>query len=103
MGVIPFVKRYFFWIVIVFMGIIVSLFGIWGYHIYVTNHSKPHTMFDIVYVTLQLFVLESGHLDDSIPWQFEIARFLAPIIAGWAVIKALTEMFGKQTKFMSKN
>ncbi|MBN2088150.1 NAD-binding protein, partial [candidate division KSB1 bacterium] len=59
----------------------------------------PHTWCDFFYLPLQLFVLEGGNLTGSIPWQFEVARFLAPVLPIWAIIKTLLLLFQKQIKF----
>ena len=89
-------KRYIFWIVIAFMGIVAFAIGMWGYSIYLPNRSHTPSVFDMAYVSIQLFVLESGNLGGTIPWQFELARFLAPLVAAWAIVLAFTEILRKQ-------
>ena len=94
MGVTPFLRRYFFSIVIALFVIVASFLGAWGYAIYAGINGKSDTWCDIAYITLQLFVLESGNPGGSIPWQFEVARFLAPVVAAWAIFKTIAAILG---------
>ncbi len=51
---------------------------------------------DILYQIIQLFVLNMDPKISHLNWQLEIARWLAPFIAGSAAAKALASIFWKQ-------
>jgi hypothetical protein len=48
---------------------------------------------DLLVRTVQLFVLESNAVEPPVPWQLEIARFLAPAVAVYAAIAAVVALF----------
>jgi voltage-gated potassium channel Kch len=56
---------------------------------------------DALYGSLQLFVLESGPLESPIPLSLEIARWLAPAVAGYAAVRAALVLFRDQFQRMS--
>lgn len=47
---------------------------------------------DAAYMSLKDFVLENDE-KPPLPWQLEVARYLAPAVAGWATISALGLLF----------
>ena len=51
---------------------------------------------DLLYRTLQLFVLEFNQRAKETPWPLEAARWLGAIIAGIALFKAAEEIFHRQ-------
>jgi voltage-gated potassium channel Kch len=51
-----------------------------------------------VYKSLQLFALESGAVDGSLPWQLEVARFAAPLLAAFAIVQTLAAVFRAQVE-----
>ena len=52
---------------------------------------------ELLYRSLQLFVLESGAVQDtSVPLSLQIARILAPALAAYAAIRAIVLLFGEQ-------
>jgi voltage-gated potassium channel Kch len=44
---------------------------------------------DHVYRTLQLFVFESGDLSGAIPWQLEVTRVFAPLLAAYSAVRSV--------------
>lgn len=58
------------------------------------------------YRALQLFVLESGSgldqpgsgLDQPVPMTLQVARFLAPMVAAWAIVAAVLSLFRDQLR-----
>jgi RyR domain/TrkA-N domain len=62
-------------------GLILAL-GAWGYA------RADEALLDAVYRSLQLFVLETAQGIGSDNWQTEVARYLAPAIAGYVVVRA---------------
>src|ERR1700730_12303866 len=47
---------------------------------------------DPAYMSLKDFVLENDE-QPGLPWRLEVARYLAPAVAGWATISALGLLF----------
>jgi TrkA-N domain/RyR domain len=52
-----------------------------------------HSLTESLYRAVQLFVLEGGSGNGTIPLSLEIARWLAPFIAGYAAVRALVIVF----------
>jgi RyR domain-containing protein/TrkA family protein len=64
--------------------------GYVGMYSYLTLHAEfAHSPLDVLYSTLQLFVLEPPPLDaeDPLPWTLQFARFAAPAVAIYALIE----------------
>jgi hypothetical protein len=53
---------------------------------------------DVVYLALRLFPLESGDVEPPVPWELNVARFLAPAVALSAALQALAAVFSEQLK-----
>ncbi|MBN1567641.1 MAG: NAD-binding protein [Acidobacteria bacterium] len=51
---------------------------------------------DILYVTFQLFIMESGNVPGPVSWELEIARLLAPVVPAWTVVIAAAILFRDQ-------
>lgn len=49
-----------------------------------------------VYRSLQLFVLDSGAVSGGVPWQLQVARFAAPLVAAYAIVQTLAAVFREQ-------
>lgn len=67
--------------------------GIWGFALGASE--EPTSVFDNVYQALQLFVL-GGNTAGALPWQLEVARFLAPAVAAYTATQALIAVFHEQ-------
>ncbi|MCX6580357.1 MAG: NAD-binding protein [Candidatus Aminicenantes bacterium] len=89
------------WWIILISAIVVSFFGLLGFAEYflLTNPPK-YTFLDILYHTLQLFVLNPGALPPPLNCKLEIARFLAPVIAGSTAIRAFIIIFREQNRLL---
>jgi hypothetical protein len=59
---------------------------------------EPGSFLDNLYRTLQLFIIHSGAVAQPVPWQLEIARFLAPAVAAGATLSALATLLGEQRR-----
>jgi hypothetical protein len=55
----------------------------------------PIERVDLLFRTAQLFVLQIS-VDPPMPWQLNFARILAPLVAGYAAIQALSELLADQ-------
>jgi hypothetical protein len=58
------------------------------------------SVWDSFHRSLQLFVLESGGVPPPIPWQLEVARFLAPAVTVAAAALALLSLFREQARLL---
>lgn len=76
------------------------ILGYIGFSNYDASLGESSSILDLLYLTLQLFTLESGALSGIIPWELEIARLLAPAIAAFAAFKALTIIFREQLQLI---
>ncbi len=53
---------------------------------------------DLLYLTLQLFPLQSGAVPPPISWELEVARLLAPAVAAYTAVQALAVIFYEQVQ-----
>jgi voltage-gated potassium channel Kch len=75
-----------------FIGLAVAalLLGYRGMEIYLASHpAVPQSPIDILYYSLQLFVLDADPLSEGghLPWQLQVARFAAPAATVFAVVE----------------
>jgi hypothetical protein len=61
---------------------------------------EPGTFLDKLYRSAQLFVLHSGDVPPPVPWQLEVARFLAPAVDAFATLGAVVALLGDQASGM---
>ena len=58
------------------------------------------SFWDRLHLSMQLFVLEGGSMDEPVPMTLDIARILAPVVAGAAAIVAIVAVFKEQVQAM---
>jgi siroheme synthase (precorrin-2 oxidase/ferrochelatase) len=58
------------------------------------------TFSDKLYLSLQLFVLQSGAVLPPVPWELDVARFLAPAVTAYATVSAVAAVLGEQVSGM---
>jgi len=90
-----FLQSYHWWIIII-AAIIVSFLGYLGFAEYFSVRKEAYSPLDILYRTLQLFVLNSGALPSPLNLKLEFARLLAPVIAGYTAARALATIYKEQ-------
>jgi len=81
------------WLVILGPAGLCALMGFLGFVEYFRCSGETPSRLDVFYLTLQLFTLESGAVDGPVPWQLQVARFLAPVAAFWSVFSGLAALF----------
>jgi len=70
------------------LWLLAFVLGLWGYCLLDTGNTE--TPCDVVYHTLQLYILSgSWEAGTPIPWQHEIARFLAPFVTTFTLVFAI--------------
>jgi Trk K+ transport system NAD-binding subunit len=67
--------------------------GAWGFHLHHAAVGQRSTWSDAIYLSLQLFTMNSGAVGGSVEWQLEVARFLAPLATAGAAARALAVFF----------
>ncbi|MDH3300013.1 MAG: NAD-binding protein [Acidimicrobiia bacterium] len=74
-------------------------FGVVGFREYFDGRNVDKSMLDLVYLSLQLFTLESGSVPEANPpWQLEVARLAAPTVSAVAVLAAVAVAFQDQLR-----
>lgn len=96
--------RGFQWPLLAIAAVLASGLGFVGFTEFFRTIGESRSPWDVLYLTIQLFTLESGSVSGPIPWQLQVARLLAPGVAGFAAIVALTVLFrehfdGFRTRF----
>jgi voltage-gated potassium channel Kch len=75
----PWLQRYR-WFVILGLAVVAFVLGYIGFDTSYRAIGEPQTVLDLVYRSIQLFVLESGSYVSPASWELEVARFLAPTL-----------------------
>jgi Trk K+ transport system NAD-binding subunit len=69
--------------------------GTIGFHEYYQRSGQATTWFTCIYLSLQLFVLNSGGVFGKLPVLLEISRFMAPAVTAGGILLAIWEPFYK--------
>jgi len=84
-------------IVLFFLSLIT---GFLGFQRYFIQQGESFTWVRSLYCSLQLFAFEGGDLRGHIPWELQLARFVAPLTAVMAFIVTLMEIFKDRFNLM---
>jgi hypothetical protein len=84
------------WYVVGALWLLAALLGYVGFHRLTVATGETRSPGDLFYLTLQLFVLESGSLAGPKGWELEVARLLAPAVAGYTAAQALAAVWTEQ-------
>lgn len=85
------------WLIIGALALASIGLGIVGFRNYWAATGQSRSFWDVLYLTLQLFTLESGSVyGPAVGWELEVARLLAPGIAAIAAVKAFALVFREQ-------
>lgn len=86
-----------FGVLLLLVGTVLSLaLGYTGFSQLPSVGGGMPTVWDRIYLTMQLFIAESGYVAMPAPWQLEVARILAPLVAAYAAVGALMLVFYEQ-------
>jgi TrkA-N domain/RyR domain len=88
------------WPAIAALFVAAVILGWIGFGRSMTALGQPGTFLDQLYLSLQLFVLQSGAVPPPVPWQLDVARFLAPTVTAYATLSAVATVFGEQVSGM---
>jgi hypothetical protein len=84
------------WLLLGAAWLVALVLGMFGFGHYAALHNQAHTFWDNFYLTLQLITLNSGGLDQPIPLELDLARFLLPGLTLAAAANALLGIFRQQ-------
>jgi len=87
------------WTLVGIAAVLSLYFGIMGFRDHFASAGESHSFFELLYRSLQLFIMESGAFSGAINWKLELARFLSPAIAAYAAICAFVLIFREQIHF----
>jgi hypothetical protein len=85
------------WLFVGSLALVVLALGLWGFTRYLTITGLPQeSVLTRLYLTVQLFTLESGGVSGNVPWQLDVARVAAPLVAAYAAVRAVVMVLGTQ-------
>ena len=86
------------WVIVIGLAAAAVLLGLIGFHKNLTAQGQTASPGQLLYLTVQLFTLESGAVSGPVSPELEIARFLAPLVAVFAVVRTLLALMSIQVK-----
>ena len=85
------------WLLLGGLALVALVLGYLGFRDYFDGVGVAKSTTDLFYVSLQLFVLESGSIPETgAPWQLEVARLAAPAVSATAVVSTLVVFFREE-------
>ncbi len=88
------------WPIIWILAAAAVALGYVGFARYYRATGEARSPVDLLYYALQLFPLQSGAVAGPVPWQLQVARFLAPLVGIYTAAQALAHIFGKQLQVL---
>jgi voltage-gated potassium channel Kch len=83
---------------LVIAGAVYLLLGYVGYRDYALARGLQWSLLDKLYLDLQLMVMQSGDLFGPLPWQLEMARFLAPLVPIGTAVRLISLLLRTQLR-----
>jgi len=85
------------------IGLAAIVLGVIGWREQLTDAGLPARPIDAVYLTIQLFTLQVSGVPDAngFPVTLQLARFVAPAVAGYAAFRALLAIFRESSQRLS--
>ncbi|MFW6135462.1 MAG: NAD-binding protein [Chloroflexota bacterium] len=84
------------WFVIGSLWLLALLLGYVGFARHFAALGERRSPFNLLYLTVQLFTLESGAVSAPVDWRLEVARWLAPAVAAYTALQTLALIFQEQ-------
>jgi voltage-gated potassium channel Kch len=83
------------------LGAVALTLGVIGFHKYFLLTGEHKSLATAIYNALWLFTIEPGNLVSPIPWELEVARWLSPAIAMYAILLGFAAIFRDQVRLLS--
>ena len=80
------------WPVLCGFGLLALGLGLWGFLLPPPGHGEVMDLPDAFYHSLELFRTHFSYPSHPLPWELQVARFLAPLVVGFAVLKAFVSV-----------
>jgi TrkA-N domain len=94
--------RNYEWSIIAGLWIASLCLGFWGFSLYFEETKQTRSVWDTLYVTLQLYTMESGSVSgEPVHWQLELARLLAPAATLYTALAAFALVFREQLQILT--
>lgn len=91
-----FLRTYWPWGLMLVLGSVAIALGYAGLAKHLAAAGEVRSPLELVYAILCLFVVETGDVSGSVPWELALARVLAPILPAWAIFRAAAIVFRDQ-------
>jgi voltage-gated potassium channel Kch len=88
------------WLVIGTLWLVALGLGYAGFVRYFAARGEERSFWDILYLSLQLFTLESGSIPGPMSWELGVARWLAPGVAAYTAIQTLILIFREKLQLV---
>lgn len=88
------------WFVVGGLWVIALVLGYVGFAFHFAALGESQSPADLLYLTLQLFTIESGAVSDPIGWPLEVARWLAPTVTAYTALQTLALIFREQMQLV---
>jgi voltage-gated potassium channel Kch len=85
------------WLITALLWVITICLGCIGFSKNRAATGQIFSFWDVLYLTLQLFTLESGNVH-ALYWELDLARFLAPFVAALTAVQAAALIFHEQVQ-----
>ncbi|MGC8786938.1 MAG: NAD(P)-binding protein [Anaerolineae bacterium] len=86
------------WFVVLGLWLGTLCLGYVGFAKHFAALNQGRSPLDLLYLTLQLFPLQSGAVPPPVSWELEVARLLAPTVAAYTAVQALAVVFYEQVQ-----
>jgi len=89
-------QKPYYWLSVFLLFVISFITGLFGFRHYFILNNIDHDFWKSLYCTIQLYVLKSGDVTGIIPFELQLARFIAPLGPAIAIILTMIEIFREQ-------
>ena len=86
------------WAVVSCLALLALALGYVGFRDHFAASGEKHSFSDSLYLSLQLFVLQSGAVAAPANLELDLARWLAPLVSAYAAVHALVLLFSEQIR-----
>ncbi len=86
------------WTVLLALSAVALVLGYFGFQEHAKGSPNPPGFGDLLYLSVQLFTMNSGAVDPPVGWMLEVARLLAPLVTAVAALEALAAVMREQVE-----